>query len=275
MNPPIKWAGGKRWLASTLSKEIEGTNPRLYVEPFVGAGAMALAVMNSIPKILSDVNGTLMDMWRCLQKAPATLIGEVARVEHDYPDTNEGYLKARSEMNSIILIHRPMWIRRAALFLYLNARSFNGLWRTNSTGFFNVPFGKYKNPSSIDEMEAKRLGGFLKNCELVTCDFKETLSRLYGVYKGTKVAVFLDSPYDESFDGYAAGGFSEADQRALAKWFFYLVERGAKVWATNRDTPLIRELYVNARLESVDEMHVVGATGERRGKRSCLLIRGG
>jgi DNA adenine methylase len=272
MKPFARWAGGKSWLAKTLGKEIEDLNPKLYIEPFLGGGAIALSVPSYIPKFLADVNPVLIDTWLCLQKAPAALIDELARIEKQYGNNNEGYLNARNEMNSMILTIRPLWIRRGAMFLYLNARCFNGLWRTNSRGYFNVPYGKLERPSSIDHIEAMQLGAFLRNCELRACDFREACFKFAAK---PNTAVFMDSPYDDSFDGYAAGGFSENDQRELAEWFFYLVRRGAKVWATNRDTVLIRELYANARLESIDEQHSVGATGERRGKRSCLLIRGG
>jgi DNA adenine methylase len=271
VKPFVRWAGGKRAIAAQLAKEIEDVNPRLYVEPFVGGGAVALAVPSYIPKLLSDVNTTLIDAWRCLKKAPIALIDELHRIEDQYGNASEGYLKARDEMNGIITNPRPLWIRRAALFLYLNARCFNGLWRANASSKFNVPFGKLEKPSSIDHIEAQALSKFLRNVTLESCDFTEICSSV----ANKAPAVFFDSPYDEGFEGYAADGFGEHDQRRLAEWFFYLVRCGAKVWATNRDTPLIRELYVNAKIEPVEERHIVGATGERRGARSCVLIRGG
>ena len=274
MMPFCKWAGGKRLLAPMLVKEIEDSNPKLYVEPFLGAGAVALAVPSYIPKVLSDINPTIIDVWRCLQKSGVTLVEELHRIEKVYKDTQEGYLKARDELNGIILDPRPFWFHRAALFLYINARCFNGLWRTNSSGFFNVPFGKYDNPknSSIDVEDANLYQLCLKNVVLSTCPFHTTC---HEVVNKTKLAVYFDPPYDDTFEGYAKEGFGKTEQRELAEWFFYLVKKGAKCWLTNSDTPLIRELYANAKIESLDETHVIGAAGASRGKRSCLLIRGG
>jgi len=272
IEPFVRWAGGKRWLAPKLAAEIESHKPRLYVEPFVGGGAVALAIQQTIPKLLNDANPTLMDTWRCLQKSATTLIAELERVTREFPNTQKGYLDARSALNSAILDPRPLWFRRAALFLYINARCFNGLWRTNSEGFFNVPWGKLKKPSTIDVDEAAHLFAWLRPVTLTTMDFHE-------LFHGKKLpwmqtCIYADPPYHDTFTTYTKGDFDEDAQRTLAWDLQLLTKKGAKVWVTNNDTPLVRELYAWAQIEEIDEHHCIGATGDRRGKRHCLLIRG-
>ena len=272
MKPAIRWVGAKRRLASRLAREIEAVCPKLYIEPFLGGGAVALAISSTIPKILSDANLTLIDAWRCLQKHPAVVMSDLGRVEQEFGNDQDGYLRARALMNTLINLNRPLSIRRAALFLYLNARCFNGLWRTNQNGLFNVPFGKLEKPSSIDLAEATALSTFLSNTKLFDTSYREILD----LYSGSlySSAIYCDPPYHKTFSQYTKGDFTEDDQRELAEHLERSAKLGAKIWATNADTPLIREIYSWAKLESVEETHVVGATGARRGKQSCLLIRG-
>jgi len=274
LTSPLRWVGAKRWLAKKLAQEIEATSPRLYIEPFVGGGAVALAMASYIPKILSDINPTLIDFWRCVRKAPTVLIEELDRVKKEFPNTQKGYLDAREAMNAIILDPRPMWIRRAALFMYLNASCFNGIWRTNQGGKFNVPWGKLERPSTIDLEEAKALSRWLQNCQLMACSYEGALNakHLYAAH-AKDVAIYADPPYANTFADYAKEDFGESQQRELAETLYYQHRLGAKVWTTNNDTPLIREIYSWARIEETTEWYGVGATGDRRGDRKCLLIR--
>jgi DNA adenine methylase len=273
VKPFTRWAGGKRWLAERVAAEIEEMGPRVYVEPFVGGGAIALAIKDSIPKILNDTNTTLMDAWRCLQRSPTTLIAELERVVRQYPNSQAGYLDARAELNRSILDPCPYWFRRAALFLYINARCYNGLWRTNSRGFFNVPWGKFKEPASIDIDEAARLYGWLQTVQLFTMKAHDLLANSDVIIFNRGVAVYADCPYHDTFTGYTKDGFNENDQRDLAADLEQLAYRGSRIWATNSDTPLIREIYAWAKIEEIDERHSVGPTKDQRGKKKCLLIR--
>lgn len=270
---PIRYVGGKSWLAPMLCKEIEAASPKHYFEPFVGGASIALNVPSYIRRTLSDSNVVLMDLWRCLRDATGPLMDEVDRVVHQYGNAQEGYLAARDEMNQMINSVRPMWIRRSAMFLYLNARCFNGLWRTNGKGHFNVPFGKIERPSMIDRREADELQRALFNTVLFTGGYTSILGRHESALRGA--AIYADPPYDETFGDYTKDGFAEIDQRELAENLRWCVARGARVWATNADTPLVREIYSWARVESLEEWHSVGATGARRGQKACVIIRGG
>jgi DNA adenine methylase len=285
LSPAIRWCGGKRWLAPRLSQEIIATKPRLYIEPFLGGGAVALSMPRSMPKVLSDINPHLVDVWLCIKRQPALLLSELAGVELRYGNDQEGYLLAREAFNFMARSPRAMWVQRSAIFLYLNARCFNGLWRTNQKGLFNVPFGKLAKPKQLDADDIMPISDALRNADLRCQQFPVVLhqvfakhSRCYrsrGKQSLDKIAIYSDPPYAGTFDAYDKEGFDEADQVGLSDMLRYAVARGAQVWTTNADTPEIRELYSWAQIESVNEHHSVGSTGERRGKRGCLLIRGG
>ncbi len=288
LGPWLRWAGGKRALAPRLVAEIMATKPKVYIEPFLGAGAVALALPADLPKVLSDVNPHLIDCWLCMQKLPGTLHTELKAVAHDYGNGPADYIKARSEFNQMVRNPRKMWARRSALFMFLNARCFNGLWRTNASGFFNVPFAKLDKPRVItdEELEAYRLA--LRGAHISDENFVRSLgmqlTHLSRATRGTLkeltnmcigMAIYADPPYDGTFDGYAKDGFSEHNQRVLAQMLGSAAAAGAAVWASNNDTPLIREIYDWADIEVTNEQHSVGPTGAQRGKRGCVLIRGG
>lgn len=291
ITPWLRWAGGKRALVPRLLPEIMALKPRLYIEPFLGGGAVALALPADLPKILADVNPHLIDCWLCMRNLPGELFKELDDVRSTYGDLQTGYIKARAEFNKMIGNPRKMWARRSALLMFLNARCFNGLWRTNSVGQYNVPFGKLEFPRTFHwdndfsryhaqlfsaslyaDHFAKVLGAELTrrlNAPLRRGDMKAAERAMEGV------AIYADPPYDGTFDGYAKDGFGEQEQRVLATMLANCATAGAAVWASNNDTPLVREIYDWAQIEAVDERHSVGATGERRGKRGCVLIRGG
>jgi DNA adenine methylase len=273
LTPWLRWAGGKRKLSAQLTAEIMATSPKLYVEPFLGGGAIALALPPELPKVLADINHHLIDCWLCIQKIPTALLGELRDVENGYGNDTLGYINARQAFNEMIHNPRLMWARRSALFIYLNARSFNGLWRTNGAGRFNVPFGKLDAPRWLGANELARLSIGLARCTLRATDFIELFASNPSF--GARTAIYVDPPYDGTFDGYAKDGFDEGDQQLLSDWLELSAQRGAAVWASNADTPRVREMYRWAQIEESTEQHSVGPTAERRGKKGCLLIRGG
>lgn len=278
--PPVKWVGGKRAYAPRIIEALLVNKPRFYVEPFVGGGSVMLAMPKMQRTMISDVNPTLIDIWRCLQRAPSTLVTRLHKYEAQFGNGPEGYADARVALNKMIHVKRQIWIDRAALALYINARCFNGIWRTNREGVFNVPFGKRKNPTTISVERAQLYAEALGVTNIFDLDFRKMFeivchedSTGYRPLKST--AIYVDPPYDQTFDDYAAGGFDEVDQRELAEWLKYFAGQGARVVANNLDTPLVREIYSWAKLEPMEELHVVGSTGARRGKRGCLLITNG
>lgn len=290
--PWLRWAGGKRTLAPKLVVEILKTSPKLYIEPFLGGGAVALALPRELPKVLSDVNPHLIDCWLCMRNLAGTLYRELDDVVAGYGNGQTGYIKARDEFNRMSRNPRKMWARRSAIFMYLNARCFNGLWRTNSHGFFNVPFGKLDKPRSFHwDDDFTPAASALSHATIYNDHYALVLGRelgdrlkrpmKYGDVEGAKrcmenVAIYADPPYDGTFDGYAKDGFGEEDQRLLRDQLANCAAAGAAVWTSNSDTPLIRELYSGGwQIEDSAEQHSIGSKAERRGKRGCLLIRGG
>ena len=269
MKPFIKYVGGKSWLVDKLVPEILAVKPALYVEPFLGGGAIALALPTALPKVLGDANPRLVDVWVAIQRHSALTLRALRRLE-TWPESEWRYYTVRDNFNRMIGVPMIGWPERAAHFLWLNARCFNGLWRTNARGLFNVPWGKYEKPRVIDDLEL--YAPALRLATISHGGFADTLERGAGV---RPLAVFADPPYDGTFDGYTAEGFSDDAQRRLAAQLDAIAGTGAAVWATNSDTPLVRRIYDWAQIEAIDERHSVGATGERRGMKPCVLIRGG
>lgn len=272
----MRYVGGKSWLVDQLVPRILETKPEAYFEPFVGAGAIALNLPETLPKYLSDNNHRLIDLWLCLQRGHAALFQELQALEsrEALQDPSEFYLAVRAEFNVMVKNPRTMWPSRSARMLFLNARCFNGLWRTNRAGEFNVPYGKLKSPRHYDLVELKSYSTALITATISCFDFEMALPLGRISQRGhLGYTVFADSPYDGTYDGYSAEGFEEADQRRLALKLKHWSELGAHVFATNADTPLVREIYGSwARLEKLTEFHSVGSTGARRGNRECLLI---
>lgn len=277
MEPFLKAVGGKRWLSARLAAEIMQIKPTLYVEPFAGGGAVSLAISAAVPKLISDTNPAFIAVWRALKLLPAELIlAAIQATEKKYPNTGLGYAQARIAMNEHpgLTIDQPS-AEFAALVLYINYRCFNGVWRVNSHGGFNVPWAKYKTTRRFELAELRQYRQVLSTIEPKRVDFRVALDELmaYRRERRPSMAIYADPPYLNTFDGYTSGGFDETDQRDLARWLKYLAEAKMRIWSTNADTPLIREIYSWARLESLDEYHSVGAKANRRGQQKCLLIR--
>jgi DNA adenine methylase len=285
MKPPVRYVGGKSWLVDRLVLEILACDPSLYVEPFLGGGAIALGLPNALPKMLGDVNAQLIDMWLCLQRVPKLLHDELDRLAK--LESKENYIDVRADFNAMIDNPRTMWPARAARFLYLNQRCFNGLWRTNASGKFNVPYGEVKTPRVLSLDDLMTYCETLSHCTFKVGDFDKTMGAVFTPRVGSRVnkpemdhildgvVIYADPPYADTFDGYGADGFGEKDHRTLAWKLRASVGHGAKVFATNADTPLVREIYAWASIEEIDEHHSVGSKPERRGLKKCLLIRGG
>lgn len=290
MEPFLKAVGGKRWCSAQLAAEIMQIEPALYVEPFVGGGAVALALAPGLDKLVYDANPAFAAVWQLLRRhRPEEVLSELNAVERLYSNSAFGYTQAKDKLNEYLTggvdPRGPARQRFAALVLYINARSFNGLWRVNQEGAFNVPWGKYKQPRRLTLADLTTYHYALTTIAAECLDFRVAFKRLCSPqYRGIRrqIAIFADPPYDSipdaqgqrAFVNYTAEGFKVADQRDLAQWLAYLARLGMRVWTTNADTPLIREIYAWAKIETITEYHSVGANSAGRGQRKCLLIRG-
>jgi DNA adenine methylase len=266
--PFVKWAGGKRKLLPELTKHVP-TQFETYYEPFLGAGALLFHLQ---PKIafISDSNAELINCYKVLKDEPEWLANTI----DSFPVNSEFYYELRAADKNEDFLNKPcLW--RAARFIYLNKTCYNGLYRVNRQGEFNVPFGKYKNPSIYDIENINAVNCFLSfnSVSIEAMDFHVSL-----MMPGRNDFVYLDPPYDvlsdtSNFTGYTLGGFQKADQRVLKGWMDKLTARGAKVLQSNADTPFIRNLYSDYEIIEVFAKRSINSKGDKRGNVTELLIR--
>ena len=246
--PFLKWAGGKKQLLSELTGLVP-PNFGTYYEPFLGGGALFFR-LHSLGRIkravLSDASKDLMNCYFAIRDNETNLLSELESLQKHAADRAFFYDFARPEFNkSHLKTGMEGDPRKAALMIYLNKTCFNGLFRVNSKGDFNVPWGRYTNPRIYDVQniqEARRvLGG--ANIELRCCDYRLTISKTEG-----GDFVYFDPPYQpltstSSFTSYTPGAFSESEQRNLAETFKELNGKGCMLMMSNSFNPFIEKLY--------------------------------
>jgi len=268
--PFLKWAGGKGQLLAALRRCVRGAMPFLrYHEPFVGGGALFFdlwrsGVLAGKEAFLSDNNASLIDAYRGVKEDVEGVIRRLQK--HAAVHGEEHYYAVRSE------VPRGR-VARAARIIYLNKTCYNGLFRENSRGEFNVPMGRYVNPAICDVENLRAVAAALSGVEVSRRHFREILETARaGDF------VYFDPPYHpvsktSSFTGYDKGRFGEEDQRELARVFAALSARGVKVLLSNSMTPLVRELYRDFRIEAVYATRAVNSLADRRGKIAEALVR--
>lgn len=243
VKPFVKWAGGKRQLLPEIKKYIPKKINKYY-EPFAGGGAVFLSMQFSKTTI-NDFNSELTNTYIVVKENVDELI-EKLKV-HQANNTSEYYYEIRSWDRSDE-IKAKSDIERAARFIYLNKTGFNGLFRVNSQGQINVPYGRYKNPAIVNEEVLKSVSAYLNKAKvkILNGDYAKALT---GVKSGD--FIYLDPPYapvsddKQSFVGYTLNGFNNYDQERLRDTFNDLTEKGAYVMMSNSSVPLIHELYAD------------------------------
>lgn len=263
--PFLKWAGGK----ARLLPQFEGFFPERierYIEPFVGSAAVFFSIKEKFgPRkaILSDNNEELINCYRVVRKDVEGLIKKLK--EHRRMHSKEYYYKVRS-------MHPRSALGRAARTIYLNKTCYNGLFRVNSKGEFNVPMGSYQNPSIFDPENLRSVSRRLKGVDIRVRNFEAYL-RL----AKSGDFFYFDPPYHpisptSSFTSYTPGAFSEEDQRRLADVYRALDKRGCRLMLSNSDCEFIQELYGDFRLERVRARRAINANGNGRGEINELLV---
>lgn len=267
LQPFLKWAGGKRQLLPILKTKIPEKYNRYY-EPFVGAGALLFEIQ---PKkaVINDINSELINCYKVIKEDLDDLIQDLSQHKNEKEyyycvrdlDRSDGYRNLRD-------------IKKASRIIYLNRTCYNGLFRVNSQGQFNVPFGKYKNPKIVDEIVLKAINHYLTNnsVEIRNLDFEDALS---DAKKGD--FVYIDPPYDpvsdtSSFTGYSIDGFGKEEQKRLKSVFDSLDERGCKVMLSNSATPFIRDLYQDYHQITVEAKRNINSVADGRGKIDEILV---
>lgn len=266
-HPFLKYAGGKTALLpeilSRLPKKI-GT----YYEPFIGGGAVffALAAEGRFKNaVIGDANEELIRTYRALARNVDVVVRHLKK--HVYEEEHYYFVRAK---NPRILSDAVA----AARFIYLNRTCFNGLYRVNKKGLFNVPFGAYTNPTICDEENLRAVSKVLRKVEIVSASFEPTveLARRGDV-------IYCDPPYfplsvTANFTTYTVDGFGLADQTRLRDFAKKLDARGVRVLLSNSDTPLVRKLYRGFKIEEVQAPRRVNSKVGKRGNVGELLISG-
>lgn len=263
--PIVKWVGGKGRLVGELLSRAPRSYRR-YFEPFAG-GAALFFHLGPASATLSDVNGDLVACYRAVRDDVEAVIAALG--EHRAQHSIEYYYAVRDGWNDGRAAGAAA---RAATFIYLNKTCYNGLWRVNSRGDFNVPAGRYANPSILDAERLRAASAALRAAELVVAPFDHVLDE---ARRGD--FVYFDPPYDPvsataDFTSYAAGGFAADDQERLAQTFARLAERGCAVMLSNSDTPFTRRLYARFRIDRVYAARAVNSRADRRGAVAEIVV---
>lgn len=261
--PFLKWAGGKRRLLPELLKRIPDQDAvDVYYEPFLGGGALFFAT-DFRKAVLGDINEELINAYRAVRDSVEELIEVLNEHIHD----RDYYYKIRSIDPAGL---SP--VERAGRTVFLNRTCFNGLYRVNSRGLFNVPFGAYKNPVICNERNLRAASRKLKKAELICGDFRKVAKQA-----GCGDFVYFDPPYARmqgarSFVDYSAAGFGPDDQERLAHFFRELCWRGARCLLSNADALSVQKLYAGFARDSVLAPRSINSDGGNRGCVSELLI---
>ncbi len=272
--PFLKWAGGKRQLLPEIKKNLpKNLTKASYFEPFLGGGALLFELQ---PKkaIVNDSNSELINCYQVIKNSVEELI-ELLKV-HKALNCQEYYYEQREIDRSRKEYSKFSKVEKAARIIYLNKTCYNGLFRVNSKGYFNVPFGRYKNPNILDEAVLRAVNNYLNKNEItfLNTDFEAAVK---DAKKGD--FIYFDPPYDPvsdtaSFTGYDLNGFNKDEQKRLKQVFDQLSAKGCNVMLSNSATDFILELYQDYKenLKIVSATRSINSNAFKRGKIDEVLI---
>ncbi len=260
--PFIKWAGGKGKLIQQYIDYFP-KDFKTYYEPFLGGGAVFF-YLHPPSAILTDINAELVNAYRCVRDNVEELITILE--EHQLRHGRDYYYQMRQ-------INFTNNIEKAARLIYLNKTCFNGLYRENSKGEFNVPIGKYKNPKICNPALLRSASVALQNAQIKVRHFEDILKQA----SRCDDFVYFDPPYHplsatSNFTAYSRNSFSQDDQIRLKYVFTELAERGVKVMLSNSDCKFVRELYSDFKINSIIASRLINSNGTKRGKITEVLI---
>ncbi len=269
IGPFVKWAGGKTQILDRLRNNMPSKYER-YFEPFIGGGAL---LFEAQPKngVINDINEQLLNVYRCLKTDAEAVIAVVNVLDSESCDT-ERYYSIRDRYNEKINAH-DLDAECAALMIWVNKHCFNGLYRVNSKGLFNVPFNNKKNGVSIDEENIRSVGRYLSesNIEIRQGDFALAC-------EDAKAGdfVYFDSPYvpvseTASFTDYTKEGFSLEDHRRLAALYRRLDAAGVQVMLSNHSVPLVHKLYEGFKIEEFDVRRAINRDASKRTGKEVII----
>ena len=239
--PFVKWAGGKRQLISQIRERMP-KKYKNYYEPFVGGGAVIFDLQPA-NALINDINKALINTYRQICDTPENFIEAVNRLDKKMPEDGKAYYYSLRELYNDKLMKSEYDLELASLFVFINKHCFNGLYRVNGKGLFNVPYNNSRR-ASIDEKIIMEISKYLKDVTIIDGDFEEACKE---AKRGD--FVFLDSPYaplnPTSFESYTKEGFDVESHKRLSKLYDNLTDRGCYCMLTNHNTQLINDLYGN------------------------------
>lgn len=267
--PFLKWVGGKRQLLKDLHSHLPPAFDS-FIEPFAG-GAALMWSLSKLPLkniVISDFNSELINAYLVVRDRCPQLIEELS----GYENTEEFFYFQR-DLDRSSSFKDTCPVKRAARFIFLNKTAFNGLHRVNSKGFFNTPYGRYKNPSILDAALLNSCSLALKKVIILTGDFEEVLS-----YVEKSSLVYLDPPYvpvsaTSSFTSYSTSKADDAFQLRLLGFCQKINNLGAKFILSNSDCSFTRDLYKDFNIHEVKAARSINSVGSARGKISELLVK--
>jgi DNA adenine methylase len=294
--PFLKWAGGKSQLLQKfdhrLPPEMKNGTIKKYIEPFVGGGAVFFYLAQKYAPqkcYLLDINDELVLAYRVVQKSVNDLIDGLQEIESKYyqckqDDQKAFFYQVRENFNRTRKIglgdmDHYRWVERAVQLVFLNRTCYNGLYRVNSRGEFNVPFGRYRNPRILDEKNLRGCARILAHTTIRCGDFS-SCARF--VDRGS--FVYLDPPYrplseTSSFTAYSEGNFTEEDQVRLARFYQKMDKKGAKLMLSNSDPKnadpsddFFERLYPDFFIDRMSARRAISCTGTGRGELNELII---
>ena len=285
--PFLKWAGGKTQLIGEIENNLPVGLKReeitKYVEPFVGSGAIFFYLVSkyNIQEVyINDTNKNLINTYKVIRDDIESLINQLKELSKIYSKGNEEEKsKFFYDVRDLYNGNRTNKIKHASYFIFLNRTCFNGLYRVNSKGGFNVPFGKYVNPKICDEDNLRNVSQILKNIKILNIDFEDTEK-----YIDSKTFVYFDPPYrplniTSNFNSYSKDAFNDDTQKKLAQYFKKLNEKGAKLMLSNSDPKNTNEsdsffddLYSGFNIKRVNAKRMINSNASKRGEITELLI---
>ncbi|MDE7478118.1 MAG: Dam family site-specific DNA-(adenine-N6)-methyltransferase [Lachnospiraceae bacterium] len=260
--PFVKWAGGKRQLLDRISERMPKSYHN-YFEPFIGGGAV-LFELQPHKAVINDINSALTNAYKIICEKPQVFIREIKKLDSEmWEDGKKYYYSIRDHYNDK-LMKEEFDVELAALFVFINKHCFNGLYRVNGKGLFNVPYNNSRR-ESIDDASIFEISEYLKNVEILTGDFEEAC-------RGAKEGdfIFFDSPYaplnPTSFEAYTKEGFDVESHKRLASLFDALSKRGCFCMLTNHNTEFINELYGNKgyKIDAVSVKRLINSDASKR-----------
>jgi len=269
--PFLKWVGGKKQILPQIRQYIPKEYKR-YFEPFIGGGALFFTLRPKIAHI-NDINKKLISAYRNIKNHPDKIIKCLENLQNEFYKKNDDdrkifFYEIRNKFNDL----EDDSTEKTSFLIFLNKTCFNGMYRENSKGKFNVPFGRYKNPRILDEKNIIAVSKLLQEVTITNDPFEKSV-------EGAKSEdfIYFDPPYHplsktSNFTGYSNGGFIEKDQEKLGEVFKELVGRGCYVLLSNSDTEFIRKIYKDYKIEVVSAARSINCKASGRGKINELLI---